>query len=951
MRTASHASDVLQLARSSPALLYCELDGAPELESFITTVRRFVVQQRAVTLAAGLKPEPFDGVGEPQWVLDTLLKALAWRALDGVDCRRLERTGLNALRDSILGSEAAFSLGRQLHTTLGWDEHLSESSAEPALLRQLVWCALLLELEPHALRRPAWLAGFDLCAARNWALSPAQLHDEMIQYLQWRTRDIEDQRCGSMACLALCLLEPLHPELGVSGGDVQNLRCGTLGWANFIHGITLAETLRPGSAVKLNGRQLAALPLEASQNAEPQALHVIAQARIPAALQWAVANGALPHRRDGQYTSMDEAAAVKALDDHAARAARSIHALLAEPPGRIAMAEQKFAELFGGMRYVMSHLTLRPATLGKQLEYSLRNPSPSTHAARFTLLDLFAAGHMKNGRDLFEFTPSSEHEATKEILLAGIDQLKGIDMPRLFDQAFDTYFKQARRGYAFLIETLLGQIPRADQVALARGNVRVFTLEAETRQAVDRESEDDRQLARGRFGFVLQCTDGEVAFSYEVFPLLSKWVRRSDLPPLPETVPIKRVYGYSIRSDTLVGLDFGAYATLREPQPGSRSRCIPVQRAVFEARPDSVLPDTLGLWQLRAIAQTAAHHNLFFHRNSLYAQQRGEGWVEEVERTYPPVLRTLEMLIPGLSCFNAVQTDESPALTCALEALTIAALPLMQMVTGVLKLGLNAGRLVLSHTLPAYVQALKIVSKPSAGTLSSLASRLVSLPQGSTLFRWPQRINGRLGYPLGGQGAPAAARSGGLGRRIDNVAQFDEFVAHNDIFAGRNQVRVDMRAEVSAGAEIRVFTRGNGSRTLLRRDSQDGRLIDLADSSVVTLESQYDYRVLKSWKVAEHDAAGPVVQVPLQSVAVARDTLDPARLASVRNAIESGTPLPAIQLEKTASGYSVINGNHRLQIARELKLDSVPAKIHIPEVNPMQATVEANVERLPKDRL
>lgn len=915
-------------ARTSPAVLYRELCDAPELGVFTATVNRFVERQQAEVLALGVKPRSYTGLTPLTIVLDTLFKALAWQALEVFDGQRLEPRILANLRDDILGSTAARSLGQQLHTTLGWDEYLADQQADPALLRQLVWCALLLELEPPRLRRPVWISSYDLCAARNWGLDPAQLHSELVDYMHYRTRDIEGNRSRSMASLALYLLQPLHPELAMVE-QASHLRCGTLAWANFIHGVNVAEILRPGSALKMDADQLTRLAMEAGAGADVQAQGLIAQARIPAALQWAVAHGKLDHRPDGRYSSDQEQAAVQALDDYAMRVINSMQAVLAVPPDRKTMAEQKFAELFGVLAYTMRYLRMRPTSVGKRIEYALRNPAPSVRAGEFFLLDLFAAGSMASGRDLFDFVPDDGQMPIREILLAKIDLLKGVDLPTLFDEAFDSYFKHARRSYAFIIESLLEQIPRSDQLALARGRVQVFVLRAETLMPVDRENAEDRELAQGRYGFILQCTDGDDFFSYEVFPLAYKLVRRADLAPLPTEIPEKQRYAYRVQSGTRVELDWTAYVTGALVRPGANSLCIPVECAVFEPQLDVGLPDTLGLWQLRAIAQTAAHHNLFFHRQSLYVQQRRVAWVEKVERNYPPVLHLLEVLMPGLSCFNAVQTSDAPAVLCTLDAASLAAQPLLKLVAGMVKMSMTAGRLVMNNALPAYGKAVATMRGLGGVASGQLAPRVTGLPKNTGLFRWPQRVNGRLGYPLGGKKVPMATVRGGLSHKIDDAAQFEEFLRQDDIFIGRGQARLDVRAEVEAGADIRVYVRRNGSRTLVRRDSADMSYIDLADNTTVTLEPQYDFRVIKTWKAADRDVAETITQLPVSSVVSGRATLDGQRLASIRKAIENGAPLPAIQVRKNVQGYSVLNGNHRIQVARELMLETVPAKIQL----------------------
>jgi hypothetical protein len=53
------------------------------------------------------------------------------------------------------------------------------------------------------------------------------------------------------------------------------------------------------------------------------------------------------------------------------------------------------------------------------------------------------------------------------------------------------------------------------------------------------------------------------------------------------------------------------------------------------------------------------------------------------------------------------------------------------------------------------------------------------------------------------------------------------------------------------------------------------------------------------------------------------------RLTSIKTAIEEGVPLPALDVTGVPGSYSVVNGNHRLQAARDLGLETIPIKVAI----------------------
>ena len=199
------------------------------------------------------------------------------------------------------------------------------------------------------------------------------------------------------------------------------------------------------------------------------------------------------------------------------------------------------------------------------------------------------------------------------------------------------------------------------------------------------------------------------------------------------------------------------------------------------------------------------------------------------------------------------------------------------------------------------------------------------------MFRVPLRVKEQLDYVKSGRGAGKfAADSSGLGKRITDVDEYDQFVARHNIFQGKDQIKADMRAEISAGAEIHVHVRKNGSKTLLRKDSDQSSYIDLATNKKVDLVPHYDYRTLKTWKVSgEAGANAGVTELPVSAISLDRTSLDPPRLASVKAAIENGAYLPAIKVAKTGNVFSIVDGNHRLQAALDLQLEKVPVIIQV----------------------
>lgn len=962
------STDISDTLRPSFSALLDALSQPPELGIIQAAVRRFVAQRHAFYIASGLRPK--GGLTAATFEITTLLQALAWERLDQADTSNFGYDDFSALLDQLLDSPSAKSLATELHEALRWDDEIDTRNADPLLLKQMVRVALILEIEPPALRKPCHVAGYDLCAEKNRGRSFHQLRDDIVAYLEWMARGVDGYRSRGVASLALCALEPTMPIFGVR--DVpEDLLCGTLRWANFAHGAALADVLQPGAAASLNFQQLLELPLQQSIGADAQEAQVIAATRMMPAVQWAVTRGIVAHRENADYAEDDVHRALGALDEYAARLSRSTLAVLQDPPHRIHMAEQKLNELMGERNY-LSRQRMRPSTTLKRMEYSLRNPSPRTDSSTFPLLDVFAAGYMKNGTDEFEPALQYDQQALLDEISPALDRLKGVDMPGLFDAAFATWYEEARTGYAFLIENLLEQIPRHDRAQMERGALTVYVLRHETGMPLSSETSRDILDRQGRFGFLLMCEHQGGRFYYEVFPFNNLIKRRSDLGEVPRSFTSGR---HISRVRTFKSLDWAAYFSNQPPKDWVLSAVDPVLirylPAVSESTSD-VTPPQLSS-RLELVVQAVVHSNMFYDRERTYAGQRGLTAVEFVGKNYPPVLRLVEVLIPGLGCFNAVRTGQSPVIACALDVGAVMAAPLFGLMKGVLQVAVRSGQVGLLKTLPAFGaaagdfirqsgiayrsalnpvalgvalgSAIQSAGHLSRATLARMASRMsgwTRLKGGTGFFRMPQRVNGRIGYPLSGRGAAGSS----LGPRIRNVREYDAFLEANDIFQGDARLRTDMLMQIESGGEVRIHVRRDGSRTLIKRDSADHIFVDLADNSTVRFGAHYDHRALKSWAVENEASRANMSRLAIEQVTPGRSVLEPERLKSVKDAIESGAYLPPLDVRKTAEGYEIINGNHRLQAAVELKLENVPVIVR-DAVGDVQASAASSVLQAP----
>jgi hypothetical protein len=958
------------------ASLYEELSVAPQIDIMRSTTEAFVAEVHAVARTAADRNR---SAPQPDLQIDTLLKALAGQ-LSNADSQHWSCKQQNDRRDKLLSANASRMLGRRLHTALGWDPEVAPLQPDPSFLSQLTWCALLLELDPPLQRRISHLAGFDLCAAHLQGKSCPELRDELVKYLQWKTRTIDGRRSPELARLAMSLLEPLYPEL--ARDDLPStLRYGSLAWSSFGHGLALAEAVRPGASENMNPEQLMALPLTLSETADEDELEVIAATCMRPALQWAVVQGKVAHREDGNYSAGDLIAAQRALDERRGKASQSLQALIAEVPDRYEMARYKLREVYGFMSSGLENYPLYPTSAAKRIEYSLRNPSPRVQANRFELLDVFAAGYTVNGDEDFTPHPYEQDDRGFQLLVPDLERLRGIHIPTLFEEAFQQYCQAAEAGYEFVIESLFEQLPPEDREALNRGAVSVYALQQGTDVEIDSETEHDRAVKRGRLGFIVQCHDARSPFSYEVFPLQAHLVRRTDLGRLPTDKRLEQVrkvgmsypwsdpYAVFKQVGVPLEVDWQAYRDGRLPLPGQRATLVPVLLDSIEANPGASRT-------LSRIARIVARKHLFFYRSLLHEQRRRVAFVEHVSHSYPPVLKIMVPFIPGLSCINAVNTDESPAMTCALDIAVIIAGPLFKLFGATVKLIRQGGQLAagsrllgfagqtttfLGRTAASYAVAFNPVEAALPGYLAgryllrrgrrpiqairrlgaSLRSRMP--PTARQIFRLPPRIDNEMDYPMIVFGRNRTTWRNG--DRIRTVEDFDHLDRVHGISLGRTNVRERVVEGLESGSRLQLHTRADGSRTVLELDQMGVRgdsgpeFIDIIDNSTVRLGGHYDYREILSWKCYQQAKALRVIELPANKVVITRSGLSPEKLAGFRNSIQQGIYMPPIDVEDLLDGrYLVINGNHRVQAGLELGLSTFPSRIagFVPEQPDMQ---------------
>lgn len=931
---------------------------------------------------------------------------------------------LSIVLEQMISSAQADTLAGQLLSALKWYGGDEGETTVPVIRQHLVWAALMLELNPPRQQRRDYIAGYDLEGPQNWGLTYPQRREQLLVALSAKT---------SLPELALHILTPALPDFMVQGID-EDLRHGTAPWANFIHGVSLANALDPASAPTLTFEALIRLPMTLSKAAAPEELMLIAATRVGPSLTWAIANGVLPGKARTDYSSSELATAASALDAHIANGVSAAEGLTREAPDRVQMALQKLHQLFGDRAEQIKKRIMHPVNIADRFDYSLRSDDMYS-GAQFYLLDVFAAGHMKNGMDKFQPVSSHDQVLVNRAFGSIAHQLEGIDIPHMFEGSYRFYEAQSRLAYTFIVDSMWAQIPGEDRRALHYGRVKIHTLRTFTGKVAGMESVQDRERARGRYGFILECNYQNTSFFYELFPLKGIAIRhaRMAIPTKPKHAHPSALPSFlEIVSGSEISVDWNAYASLSAPVSGAVSLVISeviTELAPIE-EPDNDIPTPLTSPRLNAISIAVASHHLFFYPHDAYQRLRHETGSEEVANNYPTLLRELALIVPGLSCVNSIITDEAPAIVCALEGLTFG-IPALKLLRGTIQLAFRAGKLLITKVLPRFAslstevimqstqfqRAMKTAGTLMPGALNrlagakafdlsafhALASRLRSyavpasdltgglrhvsgIPTITVPAQWRgtgafdtlvevsgiqnvpvrqlsnavsgtlgrhyliefgmaygpplivrqsataalQRVNGRVGYPMSGRGAirsplakPVHTR---LGAQVKSSTALEEVIEANNISATPEQLSL-IKTAMDDGAPLFVYTTRDGAASLALRDVYDDIYLDAFTNNRVSISGFYDHAVEKTWRVDPALQAN-VRQINPQLLTTNGRELIKERFDAIKSGIMDGQYLPPIHVSHMAGGfYPVINGNHRLAVAREMKLETVPVLI------------------------
>jgi hypothetical protein len=638
-----------------------------------------------------------------------------------------------ACLERLLDTPKAQNVARRLLETLNWYGSEPDEKTVPDIGAKLLLEALRLWYDLTHTDTPHRIAGYQLLQRANQGKSYADILKHFRQHLEDSLRTTTPTETALLGRLCQARF-PVEFQVRDIPHDLPYAT--SMVWVNFVHGAHLAHALDPTLLQRLTFQQITDLPLKKSQNASDAVLQLIALTRVPAALSWAQATGAVEPSAQTGDVQEDKLKALQALEDYKAQLNEVIVQLEIAPPQRLKLAEQQLKKALA------SELSVDP--LGKRVMRDLyrsgrrveRNilDTPGVPQSTWPLLEVYASGGLSpdskwyissDGMTAnfwirlspdrkFEWGLANPDTSPAPVLLVPRNRTLP-DIDSLFDEQFKKYLAKAKTAYEGLIKSLLVTLPWADRKALEHGEVKVLTLRDETGLKTNEETAANTLPLRARMGFVLQATYGNSVRFYECLP------RAGTIRPRPD-VTTNHVGGKEGRvcfQDRCTSgqirkfhlpFDQDAHTTGAQPKPDAT--CIAILDSLGEALPLSPIPPThhdsssnLTLSSLRTvqIASFIATHLFYLDEK----EARREAWgVTQYERDLDEKhwLHNLKEFVPFWGSLEDLQSDQFGdrvlgAIGLVLDIVSFA-VPLGKFAAGSIRLAARAGRMGIRATLP-----------------------------------------------------------------------------------------------------------------------------------------------------------------------------------------------------------------------------------------------------------
>lgn len=647
----------------------------------------------------------------------------------------------------ILCSAESVRLSNALLKGLKWYGAGKDEGTAPEIRIKLVSRAIRLWTGVSRDDKPEDIAGYPWHQRSNWGKSYQTIWAQFEQHL----RDSNRASSVTESILLARLFQPEFPrEFQVPDIPPDLPYRSSAVWVNFVHGVTLADAMEPDLIQRMSFQQLVELPLHQSMQATTQELELIAMARMPPALEWAITNGVIPERNDSGYSPEEKAQSIKALDEHMDGLKKAIIQLDVSCPERKVIAEREIKKYFkDALQLNREGVLVKPVVSssptfisdGRKLIQDFGDidgggflQGPPLKDKVYSFLDVYMSGGLTPKKTWFITMNDGKRKTTHRIginndrtvrttapwLPETVTQKPLPDAGRLFESAYNNYLELSKSAYQTLLKSQFSSLPHDDRQGIERGEVKIYTLRKSTDEiAFDEETPDITLPLRLRMGFILQITyESNIAY-YECFPRAGIIRKRTDVssamlngvrqaqqvagPIYGEANIIKVVRGKS------VPFDWEAYE--KGSLPKEKSTCTAIidqfgkTFTTLSHDPEQTSHPTSAFSRATELAHYIANNFFFFDEKLLFKVAKGETGIEHAAAR-PHWVDSVKGFIPFWGGISDLLSGDPKKKVWAIFGLIVDvvsfAYPLGKFVSGSMKLVSTAVRSGVRVALPEF---------------------------------------------------------------------------------------------------------------------------------------------------------------------------------------------------------------------------------------------------------
>ncbi|TFY87370.1 hypothetical protein DYL59_18610 [Pseudomonas kairouanensis] len=594
-----------------------------------------------------------------QWLRTTMAPASTWGDYSGLAATASDPTHLRPL-DS-LARQTPDSLRLDPDTELA---RLLKSADAPVFRGQMA---------DIQINTPGNIAGFDLYQPAHMGRTLKQVRSDLERHL-CETKSLDPKVAVLVAHIGLARTAP---EFLVR--DVPDaVALGTPAWLELRLGCAIADAVAPGASRAMNEAQISALTTLAPTSEEQRTL---LQARgLGGLLVWAVLNGVVPAKPEGQHTQADFKRASQMFTRQRTLATRAFKAASTPLPTRRVLAVQALLKVFP----LVSQSQLEAMTVHLTDANQRRNLVASEPRTR-SLIETYMSGDLVPGKwvlsqDLplpaatssrtpFQFQNTAQvPNVARENLDVRIRRLPALDS--LLESAVGTHHRKLQMAFVTKLKLMLAGLPLADRQRIELGAIDLFTLRKKTGKQQVWETDGDRSAVTGRQGTLMRVLHAQAVTYYEIFNS-GNIVRHSDpvvISTLDRVVRDQSHLGQYkllgekfIRGGHEVPLDFDAYATGNPAKTGAKSGDVIIDRLgrYLEAGSlpekqtlETFVPDSYQSDRVEFIACEIAENNFYESLESMFQRAKGQLSVEKSRQANARDINLLMSLVPFVGAYQ-----------------------------------------------------------------------------------------------------------------------------------------------------------------------------------------------------------------------------------------------------------------------------------------------------------